>query len=294
MDEHRTGYVAIIGRPNVGKSTLLNRLVGQKLSITSRKPQTTRHRILGVHTEPGNQFIFVDTPGFQLKYTNALNRAMNRSVTDVLHDVEAVVLVVAALRYGDEDRAVVKLLPASSPVILAINKVDRVSDKKALLPFIERMAAEFPFRAIVPVSAKQGAQLADLLAAVKPLLPPGPPLFGEEDITDRDVRFLAAEFVREKIFRFSGEELPYATSVIIEKYAEEGNLTRIHAAIIVDKLNHKAIVIGKNGEKLKQIGTEARLDLERLLNRKVFLELWVKVKSGWADDKAMLKQLGYE
>jgi len=292
--QYRTGYVAIVGRPNVGKSTLLNRLVGQKISITSRKAQTTRHRITGIYTETDTQFIFVDTPGFQLKHTNALNRAMNRSVTDVLSEVDVVFFVVEALRFGADDVKVAKLLPEKTPVVLVINKIDRVGDKKALLPFIEKVAAAFPFQSIIPVSAQHGVQLPDLLKAVRPLLPENPPLFGEDDITDRNIRFLAAEFIREKIFRLSGEELPYATSVIIEKFEETGGLTRIYAAIIVDKDNHKAIVIGKGGEKLKQIGTEARLDLEKLLDGKVFLELFVKVKSGWADDKSMLKQLGYD
>jgi len=291
---HLTGYIAIVGRPNVGKSTLLNRLIGQKVSITSRKAQTTRHRIIGIHTEPDAQFVFVDTPGFQLKHKNALNRGMNRNVTDTLGEVDAVLFVIEALRYSADDVKVVKLLPENTPVVLVINKVDRVSDKALLLPFIEKVAAEFPFKAIVPVSAQQGSQMKDLLASVRSFLPEGPPLFNEDDVTDRNVRFLAAEFIREKIFRLSGEELPYATSVIVEKFEEEGKLTRIHAAIIVDKPNHKAIVIGKGGEKLKQIGTDARLDLEKLLDTKVYLELFVKVKSGWADDKSMLKQLGYD
>jgi GTP-binding protein Era len=292
--QHRTGYIAIVGRPNVGKSTLLNRLIGQKISITSRKAQTTRHRITGIYSEPETQFIFVDTPGFQLKHMNALNRVMNRSVTDVLGSVNVVLFVVDGLRYGSDDAKVLKLLPQNVPVVLVINKIDRVSDKKALLPFMEKMAREFSFHAIVPVSAQLGAQVPDLLATVRPLLPEGPPMFGEDDITDRNVRFLAAEFIREKIFRLSGEELPYSTSVIVEKFEEEGNLLRIHAAIIVDKANHKAIIIGKGGEKLKEIGTQARLDVEKLTGNKVFLELWVKVKSGWADNKSTLKLLGYE
>jgi GTP-binding protein Era len=291
---HHTGYIAIVGRPNVGKSTLLNRLIGQKISITSRKPQTTRHRITGIYTESEAQFIFVDTPGFQQKYSNALHRVMNRNVTDVLGEVDVVLFVIEALRFSSDDIKVMKLLPPKAPVVLVINKVDRVSDKKMLLPFMEKVSGKFPFRAIVPVSAQHGGQIADLLATVRPLLPEGSPLFGEDDITDRNSRFLAAEFIREKIFRLSGEELPYVTSVVVEKFEEEGSLVRIHAVIIVDKPNHKAIVIGKGGEKLKQIGTDARLDLEKLLGSKVFLELWVKVKSGWADDKAKLKQLGYE
>jgi GTP-binding protein Era len=269
-------------------------LVGQKISITSRKAQTTRHKIIGIRTEPDAQFAFVDTPGFQLKHVNALNRAMNRNVTDALGAVDVVLLVVEALRFDGNDRSVLQMLPAQVPAILVINKTDQVKDKTALLPFMEKTAAAFPFRAMVPVSAKQGTQLADLLGAVRSLLPQGGLLFDTEDITDRSMRFFAAEFVREKIFRLLGEELPYSTSVVVEKFEEADDLARIHAAIIVDKPGHKAMIIGKGGEKLKQIGTEARQDLERLLERKVYLELWVKVKSGWADDKAMLKQLGYD
>ena len=294
MAEYRAGYIAIVGRPNVGKSTLMNQLIGQKISITSRKAQTTRHRIIGIHTEADAQFVFVDTPGFQLKHLNALNRNMNRSVSDALNQVDLVFLVIEALRFGADDVKVQQMLSPKTPAILIINKVDQIKEKAALLPFIEKMAAEFPFKAIVPASAKQGTQLKDILAAAKPLLPAGMPLFADDDVTDRNVRFLAAEFIREKIFRLSGEELPYSTSVIIEKFEEEGNLSRIHAAIIVDKPGHKAIIIGKGGEKLKQIGTEARQDMEKLLGGKVYLELWVKVKSGWADDKAMLRELGYE
>ena len=294
MADFRAGYIAIVGRPNVGKSTLMNQLIGQKISITSRKAQTTRHRILGIHTQPDAQFVFVDTPGFQLKHMNELNRGMNRSVSGALNEVDVVFLVMEALRFGADDAAVLKMLPAGTPAILVLNKTDQVKDKSALLPFIQKMAAAFPFRAVVPVSAKQGSQLSDLLTAARPLLPEAAPQFGEDDVTDRNTRFLAAEFIREKIFRLSGEELPYATSVIVEKFEEEGNLSRIHAAIIVDKPGHKAIIIGKGGEKLKQIGTEARQDLEKMLGGKVYLELWVKVKSGWADDKSMLKQLGYD
>jgi GTPase len=291
---HRAGFVAIVGRPNVGKSTLLNRLIGQKLSITSRKPQTTRHRISGIHTDADTQYIFVDTPGFQRKHVNALNRALNRAVTETLADVDVIILVIEALRFGPADEEMLRLLPPDKPVLLAINKIDRQPDKTRLLPFIRDVAARRSFAEIIPLSAKQGVQMDALLSAVRPLLPEGPSLFAEEQITDRTTRFLAAEFIREKIFRQSGEELPYAVSVIIELWEEVDNLTRIHAAIVVDKPNHKAMIIGKQGDKLKRIGTDARLDLEKLLGTKVFLNLWVKVRSGWADDQAMLKQLGYE
>lgn len=290
----RTGYIAIIGRPNVGKSTLMNRLIGQKISITSRKAQTTRHRIVGIHTDAESQFIFVDTPGFQLRHKNLMNRSMNRSVTSVLNEVDVVFFVIEALHFDDEDTKVVELLPKNVPVILVVNKIDKVKDKSALLPFIEKTSQLFAFHTIMPVSAQRGSQVTDLLKTSRPLLPEAEAVFSEDDVTDRNTRFLAAEFIREKIFRLSGEELPYATSVIIEKYVEEETIVRINAAIIVDKDNHKAIIIGKGGEKLKQIGTEARQDLEKLLGTKVFLEIWVKVKSGWADDKSMLKQLGYD
>jgi len=289
----RTGFIAIVGRPNVGKSTLLNALVGEKISITSNKPQTTRHRIVGIHTDDTAQWIFVDTPGFQLQYRNALNRTMNRTVTEALSGVDVVVFVVEALHYDERDETVVKLLPRDRPVILAVNKTDTVKEKRQLLPFIDRMAKVFPFAEIVPVSATTHFQIPELLAAIRPHLPEGPPLYDKEDITDRSERFLAAEAVREKIFRLLGDEIPYSTTVVIEKFEEEGRLRRIHAAIIVDKESQKAIVIGKGGERLKAIGSEARRDMERLFGGKVYLELWVKVRSGWADDERAVKSLGY-
>ncbi|MCL6555635.1 MAG: GTPase Era [Burkholderiales bacterium] len=289
----RTGFIAIVGRPNVGKSTLLNALVGEKISITSNKPQTTRHRIVGIHTDDTAQWIFVDTPGFQLQYRNALNRTMNRTVTEALSGVDVVVFVVEALHYDERDETVVKLLPRDRPVILAVNKTDTVKEKLQLLPFIDRMAKVFPFAEIVPVSATTHSQIPELLAAIRPHLPEGPPLYDKEDITDRSERFLAAEAVREKIFRLLGDEIPYSATVVIEKFEEEGRLRRIHAAIIVDKESQKAIVIGKGGERLKAIGSEARRDMERLFGGKVYLELWVKVRSGWADDERAVKSLGY-
>ncbi len=289
----RAGFIAIVGRPNVGKSTLLNALVGEKISITSRKPQTTRHRIVGIHGDDTAQWVFVDTPGFQLQHRNALNRAMNRTVTEALSSVDVVVFVVEALHYDQRDEQVKKLLPSNRPVILVINKTDTVKEKERLLPFIERMAQEFPFAAIVPTSAQTKSQIKDLLETIRPLLPEGAPLYDQDDLTDRSERFLAAEAVREKIFRLLGDEVPYSTSVMIEKFEQEGNLRRIHAAIIVDKEGQKGILIGKGGEKLKAIGSQARKDLERLFGGKVFLEVWVKVKSGWADDERAVKSLGY-
>lgn len=289
----RTGFIAIVGRPNVGKSTLLNHIVGQKISITSRKPQTTRHRITGIHTDAQAQYIFVDTPGFQLQHTSALNRTMNRTVTQTLADVDAVLFVIEALRFDQKDQQVLQLLPHDRPVILVINKVDRLAEKNLLLPFMQKVAALFPFAAIVPVSAAHGHQLPELLQAILPHLPHAEALFAEDEITDRNERFLAAEIIREKIFRHLGDEIPYSISVEIEQFVVEGNLRRIHASIIVDKAGQKGILIGKSGEKLKTISTLARQDMEKLFGGKVYLEVWVKVKSGWADDERAVKSLGY-
>jgi len=289
-----TGLVAIIGRPNVGKSTLLNRLVGQKISIVSRKAQTTRHRITGVLTEGQRQYVFVDTPGFQTQHRNALNASMNRTVSQVLVEVDVVLFLIEAGRFGPDDRKVLALLPPEARVILVINKVDLTADKTALLPFIEKMSAEFRFAEIVPISAERGHNVGELLETVGRYLPEGEPMFGEDDITDRSERFLAAEFLREKLFRLLGEELPYGMTVEIEKFEVEGAMRRIHAAIIVDRPAHKGIVIGRGGERLKRISSEARVELEHLFDGKVFLETWVKVKSGWADDQRALKSLGYD
>ncbi len=288
------GFVAIVGRPNVGKSTLLNHLVGQKISITSRKAQTTRHRITGILTEGKTQFIFVDTPGFQTKHTNALNRGMNRVVTGSLREVNVVLFVVEACQFDERDRQVMEMLPRDRPVILVVNKADLVADKAEMLPFIEEISVLRHFDAIVPVSARSGKQLDTLLDAIRPYLPEGEHLYAEDEITDRNERFLAAEILREKIFRYTGEELPYSVSVVIEQFRQEGKLRRIHAAILVDKEAHKAMLIGSKGEKLKEIATQARLDMEKLFDGKVFLETFVKVRSGWADSAYMLKTLGYE
>jgi len=290
----RTGFIAIVGRPNVGKSTLLNHLIGQKVSITSRKAQTTRHRITGILTVGAEQFVFVDTPGFQTLHTNALNRSMNRVVTASLRDVHAVLFVIEARHFDERDQQVLALLPQDRPVILVINKADLMKDKSELLPFIEKVAALHPFAAIVPVSARQDKQLDTLLDAIRPHLAEGEHLYAEDDITDRNERFLAAELLREKVFRFTGEELPYSVSVVIEQFQQEGKLRRIHAAILVDKEAHKIMLIGRKGEKLKEIATQARLDMEKLFDGKVFLEVFVKVRSGWADSAQMLKTLGYE
>ncbi len=296
--KYRSGYVAIVGRSNVGKSTLLNSLVGQKISITAKKSQTTRHRINGILTDAQSQFIFVDTPGFQTQHTNRLNSAMNRTVIQSMRDVDVLILVVEALRFDNRDKQVVKLLPTDNqpykPVILAINKIDRLADKSQLLPFLERMAKEFNFSAIVPVSAEQGTQLRDLISTVRSYLPQNPPMFGEDEVTDRSERFIAGELIREKLFRLLGEEIPYSVSVVIDQFTIEDELRKIYASIIVDKANQKAIVIGKDGGKLKLIATQARKDMEQNFGGKVYLEVWVKVKSGWADNAQVLKNLGYE
>jgi GTPase len=292
--QFRSGLIAIVGRPNVGKSTLLNHLVGQKISITSHKAQTTRHRITGILTDEHSQFVFMDTPGFQTKHKNALNRGMNRVVGNAMRDVNLVLFVIEARHYDEHDRQVLNLLPQDVPVILVINKMDYFTDKNDSLPFIEKLAQERDFTAIVPVSAKQNKHLDTLLEAIRPHLPEGAAFYAEDEITDRSERFLAAELLREKVFRFTGEEVPYSASVMIEQFKQEGTLRRIHAAILVDKEAHKAMLIGKGGAKLKEIATHARLDMEKLFNGKVFLEVFVKVKSGWADDEQVLKSLGYE
>ncbi len=290
----RTGYVAIVGRPNVGKSTLLNHIVGQKISITSSRAQTTRHRITGILTTSGSQLVFVDTPGFQNQHVNALNRAMNRSVKRSLEAVDAVLFVIEAGHFDERDAIVLELLPHDRPVFLVINKIDRLADKAQLLPFMEKVASKFPFAAIIPVSAEKNLRLDQLVKAVEPALPEGGPLFGEDEITERSERFLASELVREKLFRLLGDEIPYSTAVEIEQFKMEGEMRRIHALILVDKPNQKAIVIGRGGEKLKAIATQARRDMEKLFDGKVFLEIWVKVKSGWSDDERVIKSLGYE
>jgi len=294
QDGFRSGYIAIVGRPNVGKSTLLNHLIGQKISITSRKAQTTRHRVHGIFTDEHAQFVFIDTPGFQTSHTNALNRSMNRVVANSLRDVQIVVFVLEALRFDDRDREVLRLLPDIQPAVLVINKIDSVADKNQLFAFTERVAQEFEFAEIIPVSAKRGSGLEELREVLRRYLPMGELIYGKDEITDRSERFFAAEILREKIFRYTGDELPYSTSVVIEQFKEEGKLRRIHAAILVDRESHKAMLIGSKGEKLKEIATQARMDMEKLFSGKVYLEVFVKLRSGWADDERMLHSLGYE
>jgi len=289
----RTGTVAIVGRPNVGKSTLLNALVGAHVAITSRKPQTTRHRLLGVHTDDECQVLFVDTPGFQTQHRNALNRTMNRTVTQALSEVDAVLLVIDAAGWDERDDAVVELLPRDAKVILALNKLDKTKDRERVAGTLIESTRRRDFTALVPVSAQKGTQLRGLLAEIRKVLPEAPPVYEADVITDRPERFLAAELVRERIFRLLGDELPYSTAVVIDEFKVEGRLRRIHATIFVDREGHKAIVIGDKGATLKRIGTEARHAMEGLFDGKVHLELWVKVKSGWADNEAALRLLGY-
>lgn len=292
--DFRCGYITIVGRPNVGKSTLMNALIGAKVSITSRKAQTTRHRITGIQTRESAQFVYVDTPGFQTRHSNALNKTLNRTVTTTLTAADVVLFIVEAGTYGPADKQVLDLLPKNVPCILVINKSDRIKDRAVMLPFAQQVAAEHDFVAVVPVSAKQRFQLDALEDEIQKHLPVNPPIFGEDDITDRSERFLAAEIVREKVFRFVGDELPYTSTVVIEKFEQEGNLRRIFAAILVERDSHKAMVIGQKGAKLKEISTQARLDMEKLFDGPVYLEIWVKVKSGWADNEAGLRAYGYE
>lgn len=286
--------IAIVGRPNVGKSTLMNALVGQKISITSRKAQTTRHRITGINTTEDAQYIFVDTPGFQTRHSTALNRSLNRAVTSTLTSVDAILFVIEAGRFGPDDQKVLDLIPPGVPTLLMANKLDRVNDKTTLYPFMQQVSALREFSEIVPLSAKHPEDIQRLLETIKPYLPEGEPIYGEDDLTDRSARFLAAEILREKVFRWTGDELPYTSTVVIDKFEEEGRLKRIFATILVERDSHKAMVIGKKGAKLKQISTEARMDMEKLFDGPVYLETFVKVKSGWADNEAGLRAYGYE
>jgi len=290
----RCGYIAIVGRPNVGKSTLLNHLLHQKISITSRKPQTTRHRILGINSDEHHQCLFVDTPGLNAQFNKALNKVMNDTVFNVIKDVDLVLFVVERFIWNEADQYVLDALAnAKVPVLLIINKIDLVQDKTELLPHIAELAKKREFAEIVPVSALGGHNLETIDNLVKALLPEGPFLFPEDQVTDRSSRFLAAELIREKVTRQLGDELPYEVTVEIEKFERVKSVMHIHGLILVDKKGQKRIVIGKDGERLKQIGSSAREDMETSFDSKVMLNLWVKVKSGWADDERALQSLGY-
>lgn len=290
----RCGLVAIVGRPNVGKSTLLNALVGQKISITSSKAQTTRHRITGIRTLDDAQFVFVDTPGFQTRHAAALNRTLNRTVHSVLADVDVVLFVVEAGRFGLADAKVLALMPAGKPVLLIANKLDAVKRRAEMPAWLKGMQERHAFAEFVPLSAKKASDVNRLLGIVRAYLPEQEWFYEADALTDRSDRFLASEIIREKLFRLTGDELPYTSTVVIDKFEEEGNLRRIAASIVVERDAHKGMIIGGGGERLKRIGTEARQELESLLEAKVFLELWVKVRSGWAADEQHLRSYGYD
>lgn len=293
--DFRCGYVAIVGRPNVGKSTLLNHILGQKLSITSRKPQTTRHRILGIVTRENTQTVYVDTPGIHGEERKAINRYMNRAATSALKDVDLVLFVIDGLKWSpDDDLVMSKIKAAGLPTLLVINKVDEVADKEALLPRITELTQLHGFIEVVPVSALKGHNIDRLQELVAERLPVSPPFFPEDQITDRSSKFLAAEIVREKVMRQLGDEVPYELTVEIEEFKQEGKLKRISALILVERDGQKAIVIGDGGQRLKRIGMDARIDMEKLFGGKVMLSLWVKVKGGWSDDERALKSLGYD
>ena len=290
----RCGYVAIAGRPNVGKSTLLNHILGQKLAITSRKPQTTRHNMLGIKTEGDVQAVYVDTPGLHKHNDKALNRYMNRSASSALKDVDVVVFVVDRTRWTDEDQLVLeKVQHVKCPILLAVNKADRLEDKSELLPHLNWLAEQLPQAEIVPISALQGQNLDTLEKLVGERLPESEHFYPEDQITDRSSRFLAAELIREKIMRQLGAELPYQITVEIEEFKQEGRILHIHGLILVERDGQKKIIIGDKGERIKRIGADARKDMETMFDSKVMLNLWVKVKGGWSDDERALRSLGY-
>ncbi|MBK8073489.1 MAG: GTPase Era [Ramlibacter sp.] len=295
----RCGLIAIVGKPNVGKSTLLNALVGQKISITSRKAQTTRHRITGIRTIGDTQFVFVDTPGFQTRHNTALNRSLNRTVLGAVGDVDLVLFVVEAGNFTLGDARVLALLREGLPVLLVANKLDAVHRRAELAPWLKSMQARHPFAEFVPMSAKNPKDVERLFGICAKYLPQQAWWYAEDELTDRSEKFLVSETIREKLFRFTGDELPYTSTVVIDKFEEEpsprhGRMIRVASTIVVERDSHKAMIIGEAGERLKRIGTEARTELEKALGSKVFLELWVKVRSGWADDEARVKSFGYE
>lgn len=290
----RCGYVAIVGRPNVGKSTLLNHILGQKLAITSRKPQTTRHTMLGIKTEGNNQAVYVDTPGLHKENEKALNRYMNKTATNALRDVDVIVFVVDRNRWTEEDELVLEKVKLSKePVIVAVNKIDRLEDKKELLPHLEWLHGQLPDAQIVPISSLHSQNLETLEKLINQCLPESEHFYPEDQLTDRSSRFLAAEIVREKITRQLGAELPYQVNVEVEQFKQQGAVLHIHALILVERDGQKKILIGDKGERIKRIGQEARIDMETLFDSKVMLNLWVKVKRGWSDDERAMRSLGY-
>ncbi|KZZ45402.1 GTPase Era [Thalassolituus sp. HI0120] len=290
----RTGFVAIVGRPNVGKSTLLNRILGQKLSITSRKPQTTRHQILGIKTENGSQVVYVDTPGIHKNHDKAINRYMNKAATTAVKDVDLIVMLIDRMRWTDEDEMVLQAIKQQrAPAVLVVNKVDFVKEKDELLPYLQELSSRHNFDQIIPVSAKTGHNVERLESLIESYLPESQYFYPEDQITDRSSRFLAAELVREKIMRQLGDELPYEMTVEIEEFTHDGRMAEISALILVERDSQKRIVIGDKGYRIKQIGIEARKDMEQMFDCKVMLNLWVKVKSNWSDDERALRSLGY-
>lgn len=295
MNKSHCGFVVIIGRPNVGKSTLLNQILGQKISITSSKPQTTRHQILGIKTENNTQAIYIDTPGLHKINKRLLNRYMNRAAKSVLNDADVIVFVVEALKWKEEEDWILSMLKTvQAPVILAINKIDKVKDKQLLLPSIEKLKSFFNFAAIVPISAEKNINVEELENTINNYLPEREKMFPDDQLSDRSEKFFAAEIIREKLMRTLSQELPYSISVEIEKFEKVNNILHIYALIWAEKPGQKAIIIGEKGERLKQIGRQARLDLEKWFDSKVFLKLWVKIKENWADDERSIRQMGYE
>ena len=291
---HRCGTVSLVGRPNTGKSSLLNRLVGQKLSIVSARPQTTRHLVRGVLTLPQCQYVFVDAPGNPPKLKSVLQKALNRRVGEAASDADVVLFVVEALRFGPDDKAALARIPERQTVVAVVNKVDTVKRSADLIPFVDRLSKTRNFHAVVPVSAQTGRNVPELLRVIAEAMPEGPPAYPEDQLTDRDERFFAAELLREKLFQTLGEELPYRCEVMIDSFKEEGALRRIEATILVERDSQKAIILGKGGERLKAMATAARKDMERLFDGKVYLGTWVKVRRAWTDDARVLRQLGYE
>ncbi len=291
---HHCGYIAVIGRPNVGKSTLTNALIGAKVSIVSRRAQTTRHRIQGVLTQPDAQFIFVDTPGFQTRHGGAMNKMMNRVVTQTLAAVDVVLFVVEAGKWSPGDQQLLAMLPDPARTILVVSKIDALKTRNDLFSFVSKIVAQYPFSAVVPVSADKNKQLDVLLSEVKQRLPLNEPLFEADTLTDRPVRFIAAEYIREKIFRLVGDELPYACTVVIEEWEEQAQRVNIAACVLVERDSHKPILLGAGGSHMKRIASEARHEIAQLLDRPVHLEVYVKVRKGWANRESSLRELGYE
>ena len=288
----KCGTIAIVGQPNVGKSTLLNYFLGTKLSITSRKAQTTRYQLLGIHTTPETQYIFVDTPGYQLKHLNTLNKNLNKTVKHALQEVDVILFLIEPRHMTDVDKKILQMIPEDTPIILVINKVDRLKEKTKILELINVFKENSRYKEIIPTSVKKGNNLNELLECARNFLPEQEFIYEEDQITDKNERFLAAEIIREKIFRLTGQELPYSVAVEIEKFEHDGNVRRIFAAIIVERDGHKPMIIGNKGIRLKEISTNARMDMEKLFGGKVWLETWVKVKKGWSDDLRALKSLG--